>query len=84
MLDHNSRHFFMFREGDIVYVFQKCSNAFGNYIVVIELKVRGHRRLVIIPEGKVMREWRGFNFELQSLITPRKPMKILNGMHKQP
>ena len=46
MLDHNSRHFFMFREGDIVYVFQKCSNAFGNYIIVIELKVRGHRRLV--------------------------------------
>ena len=59
MLDHNSRHFFMFREGDIVYVFQKCSNAFGNYIVVIELKVRGHRRLVIIPEGKVMRGLRG-------------------------
>ena len=84
MLDRNSIHFFMFREGDIVYVFQKCCNSFGNYIIVIELKARGHRRLVIIPEGKVMREWRGFDFELQSLITPRKPMKILNGMHKQP
>ena len=84
MLDHNSRHFFMFREGDIVYVFQKCSNAFGNYIIVIELKVRGHRRLVIIPEGKVMRGLKGFDFELQSLITPKKQIKILDGMHKQP
>ena len=83
VLDRNSRHFFTFREGDIVYMFQKCSNAFGNYIVVIELKAGGHRRLVIIPEGKVMCEWRGFDFELQSLITPKKPMKILDGMHKQ-
>ncbi|KAK7809459.1 hypothetical protein CFP56_004086, partial [Quercus suber] len=64
--------------------FQKGSNAFENYIVVIELKVGGHRSLVIIPEGKVMRGWRGFDFELQSLITPKKPMKILDGMHKQP
>ena len=51
---------------------------------MIELKAGGHRRLVIIPEGKVMRGWRGFDFELQSLITPKKPMKILDGMHKQP
>ena len=83
VLDRNSRHFFTFREGDIVYMFQKCSNAFGNYIVVIELKVGGHRRLVIILEGMVMRGWRGFAFELQSLIIPKKPMKILDGMHKQ-
>ena len=83
MLDHNSRHFFTFREGNIVYMFQKCSNAFGNYIVVIELKVGGHRRLVIILEGMVMRGWTGFAFELQSLIIPKKPMKILDGMHKQ-
>ena len=83
MLDRNSRHFFTFREGDIVYMFQKCSNAFGNYIVVIELKVGGHRRLVIILEGMGMRGWRGFAFKLQSLVTPKKPMKILDGMHKQ-
>ena len=25
VLDRNSRHFFMFREGDIVYTFLKCS-----------------------------------------------------------
>ena len=31
VLDHNSRHFFTFREGDIVYMFQKCSNAFGDH-----------------------------------------------------
>ena len=49
-----------------------------------ELKVRGHKRLVIIPKGKVVRGWKGFDFERQSLITPKKPMKILDGMHKQP
>ena len=48
MLDCNSRHFFAFKEGDIMYMFQKCSNAFENYIVMIELKAGGHRRLVII------------------------------------
>ena len=83
VLDRNSRHFFTFREGDIVHMFQKCSNAFGNYIVMIELKAGGHRRLVIILEGMVMRGWTGFAFELQSLIIPKKPMKILDGMHKQ-
>ena len=81
VLDRNSRHFLTFREGDIAYTFQKCSNAFGNYIVVTELKAG---RLVIIPEGKVMHGWRGFGFELQSLITPKKPMKIPDVMHKQP
>ena len=38
---------------------------------------------MIIPEGKVMCGWRGFGFELQGLITPKKPMKILDGMHKK-
>ena len=28
-----------------------------------ELKVGGHKRLVIIPKGKVMRGWKGFDFE---------------------
>ena len=83
VLNRNSRHFFTFRKGDIVYMFQKCSNDFGNYIVVIELKVGGLRRLVIILEGMVMCGWRGFAFELQSLVTPKKPMKFLDGMHKQ-
>ena len=64
MLDQNFRHFFTFREGNIVYLFQKCSNAFGNYIVMTKFKARGHRRLVIILEGKVMYGWRGFDFEL--------------------
>ena len=49
VLDRNSRHFFTFRVGDIVYMFQKCFNAFGNYIVAIELKAGDPRRLVIIP-----------------------------------
>ena len=35
VLDRNSRYFFTFRESDIVYMFQKCSNAFGNYIIMI-------------------------------------------------
>ena len=83
MLDCNSRHFFAFKEGDIMYMFQKYSNAFENYIFMIELKAGGHRRLVIIQEGKVMHGWRGFDFELQSLIATKKPMKILDGMHKQ-
>ena len=48
------------------------------------LKAGGCRRLVIIAEGKVMHGWRGFRFELQSLITPKRPVKISDGMHKQP
>ena len=47
-----------------MYLFQKCSNAFGNYIVMTKFKARGHRKLVIILEGKVMYGWRGFDFEL--------------------
>ena len=47
-----------------MYLFQKCSNSFGNYIVMTKLKAGGHRRLVIILEGKVMYGWRGFDFEL--------------------
>ena len=64
VFDQNFRHFFTFREGDIMYLFQKCSNAFGNYIVMTKLKAGGHRRLVIILEGKVMYGCRGFDFEL--------------------
>ena len=61
-----------------------CSKSvLGNYIVMTELKVGDLRRLVIISKGKVMRGRRGFGFELGSLITPKKPMKILDGMHKQ-
>ena len=48
------------------------------------LKAGGCRRLVIIPKGKVMHGWRGFGFELQSLITPKRPVKISDCMHKQP
>ena len=49
-----------------------------------KLKAGVRRRLMIITKGKVMRGWRGFGFELQSLITPKIPMKISDGMHKQP
>ena len=47
------KHFFTFRKGDTAYTVQRgSSNQFGQYLPVIELKVGGHRRTIVIPAGK--------------------------------
>ena len=45
--------YFTFRKGDTAYTVQRgSSNQFGQYLSVIELKVGGHRRTIVIPAGK--------------------------------
>ena len=45
--------YFTFRKGDTAYTVQRgSSNQFGQYLPVIELKVGGHRRTIVIPAGK--------------------------------
>ena len=46
------KHFFTFKEGDTAYTLQRESNSFGQYLSVIELKVGGLRRTIIIFAGK--------------------------------
>ena len=48
----NPKQFFTLREGDTTYTLQRESNSFGQFLLVSELKVGGHRRSVIIPSGK--------------------------------
>ena len=47
----NLKQFFTFRECDTAYTLQRGSNLFGQYLSVIELKVGGLRRTIIIPAG---------------------------------
>ena len=48
----NPKQFFTFREGDMAYTLQRCSNSFVQYLSLTELKVGGLRRSVFIPECK--------------------------------
>ena len=49
----NREKYFTFRKGDTAYTVQRgSSNQFGRYLSVIELKVGGHRRTIVIPAGK--------------------------------
>lgn len=54
VVEDKPKQFFIFKDGDTTYTFQKCSNTFGQYL---ELKVGGRRRSVIIPEVKEKRGW---------------------------
>ena len=47
----NPKQFLTLREGDTAYTLQWGSNSFGQFLLVFELKVGGHRRSVIIPGG---------------------------------
>ena len=66
----NPKHFFMLREGDTAYTVQRGSNSFGQYLLVIELKVGGMRRSIIIPVGKAQQGWRAFGIELRRMLEP--------------
>ena len=65
----NSKQFFTFRDGDIVYTLQRSTNSFGQFFLLIELKV-GEARLIIIPKGKEKNGWRAFVLELRKMLNP--------------
>ena len=50
----NPKQFFTFRDGDTAYTLQRCSNLFGHYLFVADLKVGRLRRSIIVPEGKAV------------------------------
>ena len=66
----NPKHFFTFKEGDTAYTLQRESNSFGQYLSVIELKVGGLRRTIIIFAGKFQQWWRTFWIELRRILEP--------------
>ena len=37
----NPKQFFALRDGDTAYTLQRCSNSFGQYLLLTELKVGG-------------------------------------------
>ena len=45
------KYFYTFRDGDVAYTLQR-SNSFGLFLLLIELKVGGSRRSIIILVGK--------------------------------
>ena len=47
----SSKYFYSFREGDLAYTLQQSSNSFGLFLLLIELKVGGSRRSIIILVG---------------------------------
>ena len=47
----SSKYFYSFKEGDLAYTLQRCSNSFGLFLLLIELKVGGSRRSIIILVG---------------------------------
>uniref|UniRef100_A0A7N2M4C3 Uncharacterized protein n=1 Tax=Quercus lobata TaxID=97700 RepID=A0A7N2M4C3_QUELO len=64
----NPKQFFMFREGDTAYTLQRGANSFGQFFLVSELKLGGHRRSVIIPRGKAQNGWKVFG--LRKMLEP--------------
>ena len=54
------KYFHTFREGDVAYTLQRSVNSFGLFLLLIELKVGGSRRSIIIPEGRAKNGWRVF------------------------
>ena len=68
----SSKQFCTFRDGDIAYTLQQSSYSFSNFLFLIELKVGGFRRSVIIPEGRAKNGWRTFGFELRKMLEPNQ------------
>ena len=64
------KYFYTFREGDLAYTLQWSSNSFGLFLLLIEFKVGGSRRSIIIPVGRTKNGWRAFGLELRKLLEP--------------
>ena len=68
----NPKQFFTFRYGVTAYTLERCSNSFGQYLLLTELKVGGLRRSIIIPERKAQCSWKGFGLELRIMLEPNQ------------
>ena len=66
----SSECFYSFREGDLAYTLQRCSNSFGLFLLLTELKVGGSRRSIIILVGRAKNGWRVFGLELRKMLEP--------------
>ena len=60
------KYFYMFREGDLAYTLQRSSNSFGLFLLLIEFKVGGSRRSIIILEGRTSGGF--FGLELRKML----------------
>ena len=74
--------FYSFREGDLAYSLQRCSNSFGLFLLLTELKVGGSRRSIIIPVGKAKNGWRIFGLELRKMLEPENYVNGGTGLLK--
>ena len=96
MVGINPKQFFTLREGDIADTLQQGTNSFGQFLLVFELKVGGHRRSVIIPGGKAQNGWKVFGLELRKMLEPdqyafggsgrakfvSQPQRRMSGFHR--
>ena len=78
----NPKQFFTFREGDAAYTLQRGSNTFGQFLLVSELRVGGHRRYVIIPGGRAQNGWKVFGLELRKMLDPDQYAFVGSGQAK--
>ena len=68
---NNTRNFVRtIREGETVFIIQRCSNKKGRYVMIQAIHRAGRRGQIIIPEGRNCNGWRGFAVELRSTIYP--------------
>ena len=68
VVEISPKQFFTFKEGDITYTLQRSSNSFGMFLLLIEFKVGGSRRSIIILECKAKNGWRVFGLELRKML----------------
>jgi hypothetical protein len=60
------------REGETVFIAQRCSNTKGRYVSLQAIHKGGRRGQIIIPEGRNGGGWRGFALELRRILYPEK------------
>uniref|UniRef100_A0A2N9FVR5 Reverse transcriptase domain-containing protein n=1 Tax=Fagus sylvatica TaxID=28930 RepID=A0A2N9FVR5_FAGSY len=60
------------REGETVFIAQRCSNTKGRYVSLQAIHKGGRRGQIIIPEGRNGDGWRGFALELRRILYPEK------------
>ena len=64
------KNFYTFREGDVAYTLQRCSNSCGLFLLLSEVKVGRSRWSIFIPEGRAKNGWRIFGLELWKMLEP--------------
>ena len=58
------------REGDIVFILQLGSNAYGKFLMVSELLHGQRKGNMVIPEGRLGSGWCGFGLNLRKILKP--------------